>query len=88
MYTRARVKNGTTVSDDSFFTITSSGQIKLTAAGASAAANDFETTPNTFTVSVQARDAAGKSRLLEHVNRNAQRLGRLLLVEKLRQGCG
>jgi hypothetical protein len=52
---------GTAVSSDGYFAIDSSGHISLTAAGAAAgvAANDFETTPNTFSLGVQARDAVG-----------------------------
>ncbi|MDV7212108.1 Ig-like domain-containing protein, partial [Azotobacter beijerinckii] len=54
-----RFANGTRVSDDGYFSIDSSGRISLTEFGAAAAANDFETLPNTFTPSVQAGDAAG-----------------------------
>jgi large repetitive protein len=54
-----RFANGTTTSTDGFFSINASGQISLTAAGALAAANDFETSPNSFVQGVQARDAAG-----------------------------
>jgi len=45
-------------SQDGFYTIDNSGQIRLTVAGISAAVNDFETTPNSFTYTVQAKDAA------------------------------
>lgn len=44
-----------------FFEISSTGEISLTAAGASkmAASNDFETTPNDFVLGITATDAAG-----------------------------
>ncbi|QGU33540.1 beta strand repeat-containing protein [Thermochromatium tepidum] len=47
--------------DDGFFAIDKDGKITLTEAGAdkTKAANDFETTPNTFTLKVRAIDAAG-----------------------------
>ncbi|XWN32950.1 MAG: Ig-like domain-containing protein [Devosia sp.] len=44
---------------DGFFAIDNSGTITLTTVGAAAAANDFETDPNTFTLTVEAKDAAG-----------------------------
>ncbi len=46
-----------------FFAISNSGVITLTAAGAaaSAASNDFETTPNTFTLGITASDAANNT---------------------------
>ncbi|PNK14449.1 cadherin repeat domain-containing protein, partial [Cylindrospermopsis raciborskii] len=49
--------------DSGFFAISNSGVITLTAAGAaaSAASNDFETTPNTFTLGITASDAAGNT---------------------------
>ncbi|MDT8441090.1 MAG: Ig-like domain-containing protein, partial [Desulfuromonadales bacterium] len=50
---------GTSESADGFFTITDNGQLVLTEAGASAAQNDFETDPNSFSYSVEAVDAAG-----------------------------
>ncbi|KKI98188.1 DUF4114 domain-containing protein [Prochlorothrix hollandica] len=48
---------------DGFFAINSSGNLTLTAAGAAAAAasNDFETTPNSFTLGITASDAAGNT---------------------------
>ncbi|MEM6848090.1 MAG: cadherin repeat domain-containing protein [Pseudomonadota bacterium] len=46
---------------NSFFAIDSAGQITLTAAGLVAAANDFETGPNSFPLTVTARDAAGNT---------------------------
>ncbi len=47
---------------DGFFAIdAASGAITLTAAGAAAAANDFETGPNDFILSVAATDAAGNT---------------------------
>ena len=47
--------------DDGFFAIDASGDITLTQAGAEAAANDFETPPNEFTLGVTARDEAGNT---------------------------
>ena len=48
--------------DDGYFAIDSSGQITLTAVGAAAAdANDYETTPNSFTLTVTATDSAGNT---------------------------
>jgi methionine-rich copper-binding protein CopC len=51
----------TTGNDDGFFAISATGEITLTEAGvaADAASNDFETTPNTFTLGVVASDAKG-----------------------------
>ncbi|MDH6097254.1 hypothetical protein NWP21_00005, partial [Anabaenopsis sp. FSS-46] len=46
---------------DGFFTINNSGVITLTAAGVADAANDFETFPNSFTLGITARDAAGNT---------------------------
>lgn len=45
--------------DSGFFAIDATGKITLTTAGLTSAANDFETTPNSFTLGVQAVDAAG-----------------------------
>ncbi|WP_104490586.1 cadherin repeat domain-containing protein [Acinetobacter indicus] len=45
--------------DAGYFAIDSTGQITLTAAGAAAAANDYETMPNSFELNVRAKDAAG-----------------------------
>ncbi|WP_168559178.1 cadherin repeat domain-containing protein, partial [Rhizobacter sp. SG703] len=50
---------GTTTSIDGYYSINASGQVSLTSSGAAAAANDYETLPNSFTYGVQARDAAG-----------------------------
>ncbi|MDH6097941.1 Ig-like domain-containing protein [Anabaenopsis sp. FSS-46] len=47
--------------DNGFFTINNSGVITLTAAGVAAAANDFETLPNSFTLGITATDAAGNT---------------------------
>ncbi|CAL95173.1 VCBS domain-containing protein [Azoarcus olearius] len=46
---------------DGYFAIDAAGNVTLTAAGAAAlaAANDYETGPNSFTLTVRARDAAG-----------------------------
>lgn len=46
-------------SSDGYFSISNSGVVTITSTGAAGAANDFETLPNSFTHSVQARDAAG-----------------------------
>ncbi|WP_171261374.1 beta strand repeat-containing protein [Acinetobacter indicus] len=45
--------------DAGYFAIDSTGKITLTAAGAAAAANDYETMPNSFELNVRAKDAAG-----------------------------
>lgn len=45
--------------DTEYFAIDSNGRVMLTEEGAAAAANDFETLPNSFTVSVTASDDAG-----------------------------
>jgi len=45
--------------DDGFFEIDASGVVSLTAAGVTSAANDFETSPNSFALGVKAIDAAG-----------------------------
>lgn len=47
--------------DDGYFAITAAGVFTLTAAGAAAAANDYESPPNAFTLVVEARDAAGNT---------------------------
>ena len=47
--------------DDGWFAIDSFGQITLTAAGAAAAANDFESAPSSFDLTIQATDIAGNS---------------------------
>ena len=59
-FTNAGGSAGST-STDGFYSIASDGKISLTAAGVAAgvAQNDFETTPNSFTYGIQARDAAG-----------------------------
>ena len=55
-----RFANGTTTSPDGYFRIdATTGKLYLTTAGVAAASNDYETAPNQFTLSVQARDAAG-----------------------------
>ncbi|MFA6961388.1 MAG: Ig-like domain-containing protein [Opitutaceae bacterium] len=52
--------SGTNTSADGFYTIAADGKVTITAAGvAEAANNDFETSPNTFTYGIEARDAAG-----------------------------
>ena len=45
--------------DSGFFAIDAAGKITLTTAGLTSAANDFETTPNSFTLGVKAIDSAG-----------------------------
>ena len=47
--------------DDGFFAIDADGEITLTQAGADAAANDFATPPNEFTLGITARDEAGNT---------------------------
>ncbi|WP_414521375.1 cohesin domain-containing protein, partial [Umezakia ovalisporum] len=47
--------------EGNFFTINNSGVITLTPAGVAAAANDFETLPNSFTLGITATDAAGNT---------------------------
>lgn len=49
----------TTGNDDGLFAISATGEITLTEAGLASAANDFETTPNTFTLGVVASDEKG-----------------------------
>ncbi len=53
--------NQSTTSADGFYTINSSGQVSITAAGIAAgiAQNDYETGVNQFTYAVQAGDASG-----------------------------
>ncbi|MBB1125932.1 beta strand repeat-containing protein [Thiospirillum jenense] len=46
---------------DGFFAIDGKGNITLTAAGLTGAANDYETTPNSFTLAIKATDVAGNS---------------------------
>jgi hypothetical protein len=52
-----------TGNESGFYAIDSAGKITATAAGvaAAAASNDFETTPNSFTLGVKATDGAGNS---------------------------
>ncbi|SUD91833.1 Protein of avirulence locus involved in temperature-dependent protein secretion [Psychrobacter phenylpyruvicus] len=47
--------------DLGYFDIDSEGNIILTAAGLAAAANDFETDPNSFDLAIKVEDAAGNS---------------------------
>jgi len=47
--------------DDGYFSIDSQGRIRITATGAAAEANDFETGANSFTLTVSATDAAGNT---------------------------
>ncbi|PNW56779.1 UNVERIFIED_CONTAM: hypothetical protein BEN50_07840 [Euhalothece sp. KZN 001] len=47
--------------DDGFFAISDAGELSLTDAGVAAAANDFETDPNAFTLGVTASDGAGNT---------------------------
>ena len=53
-----------------YFDINSAGHITLTAAGAVAVANDFETLPNSFGLAVTAGDAAGNISAAELVTLN------------------
>ena len=52
---------GTNTSADGFFQISNAGVITITAAGAAANVNDFESAPNSSAYSVTALDAAGNS---------------------------
>ncbi|MFB2736805.1 Ig-like domain-containing protein, partial [Umezakia ovalisporum] len=47
--------------EGNFFTIDNNGVITLTPAGVAAAANDFETLPNSFTLGITATDADGNT---------------------------
>ena len=69
-----RFSNGTHVSDDGLFRIDDSGTIRLTAAGSAAtsASNDYETGSNSFTLQVQARDAAGNLSPATDITLNVQ----------------
>lgn len=62
----------TTGNDAGYFAIDAAGKITLTEAGAAAAAasNDFETTPNAFTLGVVAKDAAGNTSAAANVTVN------------------
>ena len=53
--------NGTQTSDDGYFTIDDSGEIRITADGVAAAINDFEVDPNSSTYTVVAKDEAGNA---------------------------
>jgi len=54
--------------DDGFFAIDSDGKLTLTATGAGeVASNDFETSPNSFTLGVTASDSAGNTSTAENV---------------------
>jgi hypothetical protein len=55
---------------DGFFAIGADGKLTLTDAGLKAAANDFETTPNSFTLGVMAMDAAGNKSAATNVTVN------------------
>lgn len=67
--TAFEIKTG---NDAGYFAIDATGKITLTAAGAAAAsaANDFETTPNAFTLGVVAKDAAGNASAATNVTVN------------------
>jgi len=58
--TAFEIKTG---NDKGYFAIGADGKVTLTAAGAAAAtaSNDYETTPNAFTLGVLAKDAAGNA---------------------------
>jgi len=47
--------------DKGWFAIDSVGKLTLTTAGLTAASNDFETTPNSFSLSITAKDGAGNT---------------------------
>jgi large repetitive protein len=59
-------------SADGFYTIGSTGQISITAAGVAAgvAQNDFETSPNSFIYGIEATDAAGHVSAAQNVTLN------------------
>jgi hypothetical protein len=57
-----------------YFGINNKGEIFLTDAGASAAANDFEITPNSFSMEVTATDKAGNTSTAAHVTLNEQNI--------------
>lgn len=52
---------------DGFFAISNTGAITLTTAGLTAAANDFEATPNSFGLTITATDGAGNTSAAETV---------------------
>ena len=54
-----RFSNGTQISDDGYFTIDDSGNIRITQAGAAASANDYESAPNIHTYEIVGYDSAG-----------------------------
>jgi hypothetical protein len=47
--------------NEGYFAIDNSGSLSLTSIGASSAANDFETSPNSYSVTVQVSDANGNA---------------------------
>jgi hypothetical protein len=47
--------------EDGYFAIDNSGSISLTPAGAASSANDFETSPNSYSITVQVSDANGNT---------------------------
>ncbi|RYY83357.1 MAG: cadherin repeat domain-containing protein, partial [Comamonadaceae bacterium] len=84
-----RFANGTLLSDDGSFAIDgTTGAITLTATGLASAANDFETTPNSFTLSMQARDAAGNWSAARAVTFNVTDLDDTAPVVTAGQGYG
>ncbi|MBD8529623.1 MULTISPECIES: tandem-95 repeat protein [unclassified Massilia] len=68
----AATANGT--SADGRFAIGADGAIRLTAAGALGASNDYETAPNAFIYGVQAGDAAGNWSTAQNVTLNVTNL--------------
>ncbi|WP_336605417.1 tandem-95 repeat protein [Stutzerimonas stutzeri] len=77
-----RFSNGTHVSNDGLFRIDDNGTIRLTAAGSAAtsASNDYETGSNSFTLQVQARDAAGNLSPVTDVTLNVQSVPGLIQI--------
>lgn len=59
-----------TGNDSGYFAISSAGKITLTTAGLAAASNDFETTPNTFTLGVAAKDIGGNTSTTTNITLN------------------
>ena len=60
--------------DDGFFDIDNSGNLTLTATGATSAANDFETGANEFTLTIEASDALGNTSAGETVKINVNNI--------------
>ena len=76
------VATGTQTSADGYYTIDAAGAVRITAAGVAAgvANNDFETGANSFTLAVQARDAAGNWSASTDITLNVTDVAESLLV--------